>query len=593
MTAPTPPAPPAERAGTAAALAFLYQRTARNRLRRQLGRLREPRYLAAVVIGALYLWWALVRNSAFQENPFFGTPRVSGIFLALAALGVYAAAARWWLFGTDKGTLSFTPAEVQFLFPAPVTRRALIHAKLLRLQLVILLNTLIFSILLRGGAGTAEGWRRGVALWVFFSALALHRLGVAIVRASVLAEGAARRRRTARLSLAVFGAATLALAGAIAWQWPALRAAAATDLGDLFTQIPVALAHPLAAVPLSIPRALVAPVFAGTLGSWLQSLPWALGILAAHYAWILRLDSRFEEAAIEASQHRAAVLQQLRAGQLRLPRSGTRKVASMPRLGVRGLPEVAIAWKNVAAAFRAGAWKAQLLFQLVALVVLTVALHRAGGAGNAALVGVTSGVGAMLLFTGPLWTRFDLRQDLPRLAILKAWPLPGWRIVAAEIAGVTLLQSVAIATLLVVPVLQLLLAPEAAERARGAAPLLVAAAVLIPPVNALLFTIQNGVALYFPAWVRLGTNDRGFESMGQGILTAGASFFVVVVAMVFPAAAATITYLLAGALGPWRATAAAFAAAVVLLLQLVPAVAALGTRFEETEVTEVPDAPSS
>ncbi|MBU6366800.1 MAG: hypothetical protein KJT01_11375, partial [Gemmatimonadetes bacterium] len=327
MTAPPPPSPPAERAGTAAALAFLYQRTARNRFRRQMARVREPRYLAAVVIGALYLWWALVRNSAFRENPFFSTPQVGGIILALAAVGVYAVAARWWLVGTDKGTLAFSPAEVQFLFPAPVTRRALIHAKLLRLQLVILLNTLIFSIILRGGAGTAEGWRRGVALWVVFSTLALHRLGVAIVRASVLEEGSARRRRTARLSLAVFGAATGALVGAILWQWPVLRAAAAVDLGDLFKQIPVALAHPLAAVPLALPRALMAPVFATTLGSWLLTLPWALGILAAHYAWILRLDSRFEEAAIEASQHRAAVLQQLRAGQLRLPRSGSRKVA--------------------------------------------------------------------------------------------------------------------------------------------------------------------------------------------------------------------------------------------------------------------------
>lgn len=593
MTAPPPPSPPAERAGTAAALAFLYQRTARNRFRRQMARVREPRYLAAVVIGALYLWWALVRNSAFRENPFFSTPQVGGIILALAAVGVYAVAARWWLVGTDKGTLAFSPAEVQFLFPAPVTRRALIHAKLLRLQLVILLNTLIFSIILRGGAGTAEGWRRGVALWVVFSTLALHRLGVAIVRASVLEEGSARRRRTARLSLAVFGAATGALVGAILWQWPVLRAAAAVDLGDLFKQIPVALAHPLAAVPLALPRALMAPVFATTLGSWLLTLPWALGILAAHYAWILRLDSRFEEAAIEASQHRAAVLQQLRAGQLRLPRSGSRKVSRMPALGLRGLPEVAIAWKNVAAAVRAGAWKAQLLIQVVLLGVLTVALRLEGGRADGALMGVTAGVGAMLLFTGPLGTRFDLRQDLQRLAILKAWPLPGWRIVAAEIAGVTLLQTVAIGTLLVVPVVQLLTTPQLAERAPQIVPWLVAVLLLLPPVNALLFTIQNGVALYFPAWVRLGTGERGFEAMGQGILTAGASLLVVLVAFVFPGAAALITYLLTGGLGAWRPAAAAVAAALVLLLQLAPAIAALGTRLEATEVTEVPESSSS
>jgi hypothetical protein len=55
-------------------------------------------------------------------------------------------AARWWLFGADRGTLAFAPAEVQFLFPAPVSRRALVHAKLVRTQLAILLNTLILSL---------------------------------------------------------------------------------------------------------------------------------------------------------------------------------------------------------------------------------------------------------------------------------------------------------------------------------------------------------------------------------------------------------------------------------------------------------------
>jgi len=413
------------------------------------------------------------------------------------------------------------------------------------------------------------------------------------VRAGLTEQGAEGRRRSAG-AVVTFGVATLSLISAVLWQWPVLRGAAATDIGDLFKAIPTVLAHPLAAVPLSLPKALIAPVFAGTLASWLATLPWALLLLAAHYAWILRLDARFEEAAIEASQHRAAVVQQLRAGQLRLPRIGSRKVASVPRLGMRGLPEVAIVWKNVAAAFRGGAWKVQLLFQTGALALFAALIRLKGeGRGEAAMVAITTGWGAMLLFTGPLWTRFDLRQDLPRLAILRTWPIPGWRIVAAEIAGVTLLQTVAIGTLMVVPVVQVALSPDLLDRARVTVPLLVAIALLIVPVNALLFTIQNGVALYFPAWVRLGTNDRGFESMGQGILTAGASFLVVVVAMVFPAAAATITYLLAGALGAWRATAAALAAAVVLLLQLVPAVAALGTRFEETEVTEVPDAPSS
>jgi hypothetical protein len=590
----SPAAPPhgADRAGTAAALVYLYQRSAANRLRRQIARLREPRYLAAVVIGALYLWWALIRNVAMQDGGLLDTAETRQVIAAVGALALYLVAARWWLFGTDKGTLAFAPAEVQFLFPAPVSRRALIHAKLLRLQLVILFNTVIFSILLRGGAGTGAGWRRGLALWMLFSALALHRLGVAIVRAGLLEQGAEGRRRS-RGAVAVFTLATLSLGAAALWHWAALRAAFAAPL-ELPEALATALSHPLAAVPLWPVRALLAPVMTTTLGGWLMALPGALAVLAAHYLWILRLDARFEEAAIEASQHRAAVLQQLRAGQLRLPRLGSRKVSRIPRLGVRGLPEVAIIWKNVAAAFRGGAWKGQLLFQTGALAFFAILIRvKGGGRGETAMVAITAAWGAMLLFTGPLWTRFDLRQDLPRLAILKAWPIPGWRIVAAEIAGVTLLQTLAIGALMVVPVVQVALSPDLLDRARVTGPLLVAILLLIVPINALLFTIQNGVALLFPAWVRLGANERGFEAMGQGILTAGASFLVLAVALVFPAGAAGIAYLLAGALGAWRPVAAAVAAAVVLLLQLAPAVAALGTQFEHTEVTDVPDAPLS
>ena len=45
------------------AMLFLYQRTLLNRLRQQAARAKSPRYLAAVVMGMLYIWWALFRNA--------------------------------------------------------------------------------------------------------------------------------------------------------------------------------------------------------------------------------------------------------------------------------------------------------------------------------------------------------------------------------------------------------------------------------------------------------------------------------------------------------------------------------------------------
>ena len=44
-------------------------------------------------------------------------------------LGLLAMAALSWILPFDSGLLDFSPAEVQFLFPAPVSRRSLLlHA---------------------------------------------------------------------------------------------------------------------------------------------------------------------------------------------------------------------------------------------------------------------------------------------------------------------------------------------------------------------------------------------------------------------------------------------------------------------------------
>ncbi|MEN9591994.1 MAG: hypothetical protein RJA21_446, partial [Gemmatimonadota bacterium] len=173
---------------------FLYRRTAANRLRQQVARAKSPRYLAAVVMGMLYIWWALFRNAQLGSGPLAKLVETD-IAVPIASAFLLLSAARWWLFGGERSALAFSQAEVQFLFPAPVSRRQLVHAKLMRMQLAILLNTLIFSVLLRGGGGSVEGWQRGLSLWMLFSTLALHRLGASIVHANAMEHvGTARRR---------------------------------------------------------------------------------------------------------------------------------------------------------------------------------------------------------------------------------------------------------------------------------------------------------------------------------------------------------------------------------------------------------------
>ena len=163
------------RAGILGAFVFLTWHSARNRVRQQARRLRNPRYILAIVLGVAYLYAALFRQGrpgGGLATALFGTG--ADIVLAVALV---LQASQWWLFGSDQTALAFSQAEVQFLFPAPVSRRSLLHFKLLRSQLVVLLNTALWVLLLRRGTATVPLPLRALAFWALFSTLSMHRLG--------------------------------------------------------------------------------------------------------------------------------------------------------------------------------------------------------------------------------------------------------------------------------------------------------------------------------------------------------------------------------------------------------------------------------
>jgi hypothetical protein len=197
------------------------------------------------------------------------------------------------------------------------------------------------------------------------------------------------------------------------------------------------------------------------------------------------------------------------------------------------------------------------------------------------------GWGAMLLFIGPLWMRFDLRHDLPRLAVLKTYPLQGWRIVAAEIVAVTVLHSITVWSLMTVPLVMFVRDPQLFLESGATVPILVSIAVGVPAFNALMFTIQNGTALLFPAWVRLGTESRGFETMGQNLLTTGATTLVAAVALVFPVGLGALVLWVTNDWGGWSVLAATLLASALIAAELWPVLHWLGAVFEKTDVNEV------
>ncbi len=568
------------------AMRYLYQRTLVNRFRQQAARAKSPRYLAAVVMGMLYIWWALFRNAQLGGGGPLASIVKTDVAVPIASAVMLLSAARWWVFGGERSALAFTPAEVQFLFPAPVSRRQLVHAKLVRMQLVILLNTLIFSVLLRGSGGTVEGWQRGLSLWMLFSTLALHRLGATIVHANAM-EHVGKSRRRLILPLIVFGVVLLAVVYGVVTAWPLLRTASMSGTKAVLLAVTDALRAPVPAAALWPVRAVIEPVFLGRGGQWFLAMPWAAAMLTLHYFWVVRLDKAFEEAALEATQHRAERLLRFRSSQMGNSRSRKGKLAKVPSLALSGRPEMAIAWKNVVAALRGGAWRTQLLMFTVSLGVLAAVTRSASDRAGDVFMGITFGWGAMLLFIGPLWMRFDLRLDLPRLPMLKTMPLAGWRIVTAEIAAVTALHSVTVWSLMVVPLVMFVQEPALLTESGVTIPIFISVVVGVPIFNALMFTIQNGTALLFPAWVRLGTEARGFETMGQNLLTTGATTLVAAVALVFPVGLGGLVLWFTNDWGGWSVLVATILASVVVVAELWPIILWLGGVFEKIDVSEV------
>ena len=587
MTAGLPPEP-----APLGAFWFLTWRTARNRLLRQLRRLRKPRYLAASLAGAAYLWYFVFRPR--DGATLAGVIGVQGS-LELASLLVVLTVAYGWLFGAPTA-IGFGAVEVQFLFPAPVRRRELVRYKLVRAQIFLLVNTIIWTALLRrpssaGYGAVAVAGAPGVALrvvslWVLFSTLYFHRLGRTLVRASAAEHGLAGLRRQWPVLLIV-GGAVLVLVHALASNAEILRAA--LGVGLLVHALGDVLSAPAPAVVLAPFRLLLAPLYAQGAGEWARAMVPAAALMLLHLLWVLRLDTAFEEAALEESARRAARAERHRAKRLGETAPSARAARLRLPLAPTGAPAVAIVWKNVLAALRAVRRGTFALVALLLLAAWVTGIASDAGAGGDTwpwLVGVVAGIVACVLAAvGPLYARNDLRRDLAQIELLRTFPLGGGAVVAAEVAGAAAPLALTQVALALVSWGALSVAPAPPLDAPDRLALLAAAVVVLPLVGTLGLVVQNGSALLFPAWVRLGP-DRpgGIEALGQNVLTIGASLVMVSALLAVPAALAAA---LAGALWPslgWRSLPpAALLLALLAALELWPVVRWLGRVYERTD----------
>jgi hypothetical protein len=509
--------------------AFLYlaSTSARNRFLYQFKRARNPRYALALVFAGFYIWWFLLRPTRTGVGEVFLSRPAEAIATLLIVLMLSGA----WVFGSDKLALAFTPAEVSLLFQAPLSRRALTGYKLYRAQVAVLINTLVWVFLLRRGNVHLPAIARALGIWVLFSTLNLHRLAAALVQSSWKEHGRAGFRR-GLWSIAFFAFVAVTIIAGLVQSRDALTNA--DDIGGFFLALTDVLSRAPASWGLYPFRLVIAPSFAMTVGEWLRTIPFAIAIMAVHLLWVLRADIAFEDAAIEASAERARRREASRS------RRGVGAVTSSKRtsktiaLAAKGHPALAVVWKNILCLRRTT--QLRLLIGPVAMAVAFGAAASQGGSDPAMFVAsAAAAVGAILLVFGGRMIRNDLRHDMLNLPLLKALPIAPRDLLVAEVASSTLPMAAIQVAAIIVAFIASLFAREMPVPLELRIAILVGAPFAALSLNGALLTIQNGLAVMFPAWMRLGSAvSTGVEALGQNLIATMASILSLVFALIVP-----------------------------------------------------------
>ena len=518
------------------ALAYLAVCSMRNGIRVRLRRLRQPRYL---FIGlALVLYFGMMIFNRSVNGAWTVPARYERHAVVGAAFAFFALMALGWVIQASAG-LRFTLADVNFLFPAPLARRQLLGYKLARLVLGACGSATFITLVLGPPQWLAAGRFAGKT-FLIMAVLGVHEAGVSLYRTN--------RKESGRLSVRLLLPVLLSAA--------ALMALAAWALARF--------------------------AFAGSTGEYLRFTPVVVLLLAANVAWVLGSDAAFEEdASLNAEKVRATAVQ-FRKGRARLSAKRTTPF----RLAPTGPVETAILWKNWLLFGRTSrAWIVSAGLGLLVFGASFVAAGRSSEPRGEMVSLLTLVVAGLIVMFGPIMMRMDLRQDLANLVVFKTWPVSGAAIIRGEVLAPALALSLATTAFLVIGGV---LAPASllstVASALGRLSFIVSTTLVASAFVVTQLVVQNGIAVTFPAWVRItpGSGTSGVEAMGQMLVVMYGGLFVALLAALLPGAvAAGLMFALDGTLLP------ALAFASLLLVESFAATEILGRILDRTDLQDV------
>ncbi|MDB5320642.1 MAG: putative rane protein [Phycisphaerales bacterium] len=466
-------------------LVMLYRLQGRALYRRMT---RNMRSLKGVLLGGfgvavIALWLAPSLWQAYRmprTDPAQVRAVAPVIMLAMSLLALVTS-------GGEKA-VAFTPAEVDFLFPGPFTRRALLAYKIGKALAGLLFSSVLMSVVfLRHAPRWPQAWAG-----LFLAMLFMHLLSMSI---TLVAQSAGERAYT-RTRKIVLGAILLAVGAAV---WPALMKGGRPGFFEVARMLRESRLGAVVLAPLEVFGRLF------TAHGWGEALGYAAlaaGVNAVLLFVVFYLDADYLEAAAAKSQAVYARLQRVRKGGLSAiggPMKKAREsVPELPYLMGAG----PIAWRQMTAAVRNSKG---LLFVMLILAMSVGPLLFSTKPGNS-LTGAVVGSMLWITFIVGAWLRFDFRGDLDQIDHLKSLPVSGAAVSVGQLVTPTLLMSLC----------HLAIVGSVLGVMRRADPVLLTAAVLCVPFNALLFGVENFIFLLFPT--RAAATPGDFQGYGRQIL---------------------------------------------------------------------------
>lgn len=515
------------------ALWFYGLRSARNRI---IKRTRDVRYLAGMVLVFAYLYFVLGRSMSHERTSGSQGVVVLGLLLFLVISSLF----NWWIEERDH-PLALNKPQAQFLIPAPLTSRQVMLFKLLTSLPTLLWGAIVMGLVFRGGLSPHPA-QRILTAFILVVAIQLQRVGAALARAP-------RRTGSGSARPIIVGIVRLWLVAATAVGLAQVASVAAENgvLGLEKIGIPFAVAYQLpwslAVWPFS---ALLAPAYDLTLPAFASSIAIALVIVAIEAALVFQGDPEWDRIGIARTRDE-------RLSARREKKRSRRSEGSLWERYITSLvkrPAAALTWKNLIASRRIQPLGAGVVLAIGVPIFLAATLLPALQQLTPFAAGIAGTWAALLLFAGPNFVRNDLRLDLPRLRLLRTYPITSLEICAAEVAAsVTVLMFLQL-VLLILSTAALLFNPMIPVAPGRKLVFALALACLLPGLNAINVSGQNIFALVFPKWATLGAKrPTRSTNPGQYYFSLLISVVVFVLSMIVPAIAAAGVAFVAWPLG--------------------------------------------